>query len=244
MKTVFLLGYNASDYLDSWLKLETYNDTNFYFIDNGNQLISDKIKSIYHYTTTKNLGCAGGWNLICDIAFNTMGLDKVIIGEEDAIFNIEMLNALWEHCTPDRVMTTYGNGFGYALFCIHKDTFNKVGRFDENIMYAAWEDADHKVRCANDNIEVFCMDVNSSLNGSSTSYDGNSPRNSIHEHNKQYFIQKWGSDFLDTSTYYTTPFNGNPPFIFDPTLEQHYGTLTEFPSETEYKNYKLKLNNI
>ncbi len=244
MKHVFLLGYNAVDYLDSWLNMKNYNDINFYFIDNGNQTLPTNIQNIHHYTTTKNLGCAGGWNLICDIAFNTLGLDQVIIGEEDAIFNQEMIDNVWNYCTPDRMMTTYGNGFGYALFCIHRETFEKVGRFDENIMFAAWEDADHKVRCAKQNVEVFCMEVDPSLNGSSTSYDANSPRNSIHEHNKQYFISKWGMDFQNNSIYYDIPFNGNPVYEFDPELERHYGKLTEFPSVTEYKNYKLKLNNI
>jgi GT2 family glycosyltransferase len=235
---LFLLGYNAVDYLNSWFKTTNYTNTDFYFIDNGQQNLPSEIKDILSFTTTRNIGCAGGWNLICDIAFNHMGLEKVIIGEEDAIFNQEMIESLWNYCEPDRMMTTYGNGFGYALFCIHKETFEKVGRFDENIMYAAWEDADHKVRCAKQGVEVFCMEVDPSLNGNSTAHDPNSPRNDIHEHNKQYFILKWGADFHIDSTYYDEPFKGNPIFTFDPVLEEHYGKLTEFPSQTEYKLYK------
>lgn len=235
---VFLLGYNAVDYLNSWFKIENYKNVDFYFIDNGRQNLPNEIKNILLYTTSQNIGCAGGWNLICDIAFNHMGLEKVIIGEEDAIFNQEMIESLWNYCEPNRVMTTYGNGFGYALFGIHRETFKRVGRFDENIMYAAYEDADHKIRCAKQEIEVFCMEVDPSLNYSSTSFDPKSPRNAIHEHNKQYFILKWGADFHINSIYYDKSFNNNPPFIFDPTLEEHYGKLKEFPSETEYKNFK------
>jgi hypothetical protein len=81
------------------------------------------------------------------------------------------------------------------------------------------------------------MEVDHSLNGNATANDPNSPRNNIHEHNKQYFISKWGADFHIDSTYYDKPFNSNPPFIFDNTLEEHYGKLNEFPSKTEYKNY-------
>jgi len=234
---VFLLGYNAANYLNNWFKIDNYKNIDFYFIDNGKQDLPKEIKDIHLYTTNKNIGCGGGWNLICDIAFNHMGLEKVIIGEEDAMFNQEMIESLWDYCEPNRLMTTYGNGFGYALFCIHKETFEKIGRFDENIMYAAWEDADHKVRCAKQEVEVFCMEVDPSLNGSATTYDSNSPRNDIHEHNKQYFINKWGADFHIDSTYYDKPFNDNPPFVFDPTLEKHYGELNEFPSKTEYKQY-------
>jgi hypothetical protein len=234
---VFLLGYNAVNYFNSWFKINNYKDADFYFIDNGRQNLPNEIKDILLYTTNRNIGCAGGWNLICDIAFNHMGLEKVIIGEEDAIFNQEMIESIWNYCEPDRIMTTYGNGFGYALFCIHKETFKNIGRFDENIMYAAYEDADHKVRCAKQDVEVFCMEVDPSLNGHATTYDLNSPRNGIHEHNKQYFILKWGADFHINSTYYNEPFNSAPSFVFDPTLEEHYGKLDEFPSITEYKNY-------
>jgi hypothetical protein len=66
------------------------------------------IEDMLYYTTTENIGCGGGWNLILDIAFNHLGLEKVLIGEEDAQFNQEIINTLWEHATPDRLMTTYG----------------------------------------------------------------------------------------------------------------------------------------
>ena len=33
----------------------------------------------------KNIGCAGGFNLICYIAFEYLGLEKIIIGQEDTI---------------------------------------------------------------------------------------------------------------------------------------------------------------
>lgn len=238
MKKTFILGYNAINLFNDWFKINNYKNTDFYFIDNGRQNLPNEIKNMLLYTTSRNIGCAGGWNLICDIAFKHMGLEKVIIGEEDAIFNQEMLESVWEYCTPDRIMTTYGNGFGYALFCIHKKTFEKIGRFDENIMYAACEDADHKIRCSKGGVEVFCMEADPSLNDHSTAWDPSSPRLGIHEHNLNYLRLKWGADFHINSVYYDKPFNGNPPFIFDPTLEEHYGKLTEFPSETEYKLYK------
>jgi len=234
---VFILGYNAADYFNEWFKKENFQNVKFRFIDNGNQALPEKVKDISIYTTSRNIGCGGGWNLICDIAFDYMGLDKVIIGEEDAIFNQDMLESLYNHCEPDRLMTTYGNGFGFALFCIHKDTFNKVGRFDENFLFAGAEDEDYKIRCAKNNVEVFCMEVDPSLNGHASTYDPKSPRTSVEPHNLQYLKLKWGAPFHTNSIYYDKPFNGNPPFIFDPTLELHYGKLDKFPSELEYEKF-------
>jgi hypothetical protein len=236
-KQLFFLGYNAADYLNNWFKKENYSGVDFYFIDNGKQNLPQPIKDMLYYTTTENIGCGGGWNLILDIAFNHLGLEKVLIGEEDAQFNQEMLDALWEHTTPDRLMTTYGNGFGFALFCVHKDTHSKIGDFDENYLYAASEDADYKVRCAKAGIEVFCMEVDPRLNGSATSFDPNSPRPAVEQHNKDYFKLKWGNAFEDNNEYYNEPFNSNPPFVFDPLFVEKYGERVVFPSKSEYINF-------
>jgi GT2 family glycosyltransferase len=233
---LFFLGYNAADYMSEWWDKENYKDVDFFFIDNGNQTLPNKIKDIHYYTTSKNVGCAGGWNLICDIAFNTMGLDKVIIGEEDARFDQDIIEYLWDNCTPNRLMTTYGNGFGFALFCIHKDTFNKIGRFDENFLYAAWEDADYKTRCKLEGVEDYCLEVDTSFNGSSTSFDPSSPRQGAWSYNRDHFYLKWGGELWNKGNY-IVPFNGSKPYDFSPFLLQNYPNIIEFPSITEYKTF-------
>lgn len=236
-KHVFILGYNAVDYYSEWFNLTNYSeDTSFYFIDNGQQrlegTVAEQLKQVY--VTSRNIGCSGGWNLICDIAFNYLGLDRVIVGEEDARFSQEVLDALWSQANSHTLATTYNNGFGYALFCMHKDVFNKVGRFDENIMWAGCEDNDYNHRCKLNNITVSNLDIPSSFNGNSTSTDPNSPSHSTAKHNADYVHNKWGNYT------YNTPFNGNVPFIFDPLLVAHFGKLNEFPSQTEYKLYTQK----
>lgn len=235
-KHIFILGYNACNYFCEWFKIENYSDTcQFYFIDNGNQKLNKYITDNMNvYTTSQNIGCGGGWNLICDIAFNSLGLDKVIVGEEDALFGQDIIDALWENAEPTRLMTTYNNGFGYALYCIHKDIFKSVGRFDENIMWAGCEDNDYTYRCKLKEIEVFNLDIPSSYNGNSTSTDPTSPSLKVGKHNADYVYNKWGNYT------YTSPFNGQVPFIFDPLLESHFGTLSEFPSVSEYKIYSNK----
>jgi hypothetical protein len=232
-KHVFVLGYNANDYFTEWFNLANYSDEyQFYFIDNGRQQLNSYITDNFDvYTTTTNIGCAGGWNFICDIAFKHMGLEKVIVSEEDSRFSLEILDALWDNSTATSLATTYNNGFGYALYCMHRDIFNTVGRFDENILWAGCEDNDYDHRCKLHNVQNINLNVPSMFNGNSTSTDPNSPSLKVGQHNADYVKQKWGN------YEYTTPFNGTPPFEFDPLLEQHFGKLTEFPSVTEFKNY-------
>ncbi len=236
-KHVVILGYNAANYFTQWFKLENYStDTKFYFVDNGQQNLPDSIvKTMNPYITTKNIGCAGGWNLICDIAFNSLGLDKVIIGEEDAMFNQVVLDALWSQSTETNLATTYGNGFGYALFCMHKEVFTKVGRFDENFLWAACEDNDYTYRCQLAGVTVSNLGVPSHYNGSATTSDPNSPRHAVHTHNVEYIGQKWGVNYE-----HKIPFGGAEYPTFDPLLVSHFGDITEFPSVTEYKNYCSK----
>lgn len=233
---VFILGYNANDYFVSWFNLANYSDNyQFYFIDNGNQKLNPYITENFKvYTTSTNVGCAGGWNLICDIAFNHMNLEKVIVSEEDSRFSLEILDALWENSDPTTLTTTYNNGFGYALYCMHRDIFNNVGRFDENILWAGCEDNDYDHRCKLHNVKNLNLDIPSHFNGNSTSTDPNSPSLKVGQHNAQYVKEKWG-DYQ-----YTIPFNGQPPFQFDPLLEYYFGKLSEFPSVTEFKKYIKK----
>ena len=236
-KHIFILGYNAADYFTQWFDIDGYSsDVKFYFVDNGQQDLPKSISETMNlYTTTKNIGCAGGWNLICDIAFNSLGLEKIIIGEEDALFGQEIIDTLWSQATPNNLSTTYGNGFGYALFGMHRDVFNKVGRFDENFLWAACEDNDYTYRCELNNISVSNLNVPSHYNGHATSIDPNSPRNQVAKHNADYIGQKWGPTYA-----YNIPFNGEPHPMFDPLLIHHFGDIEEFPSVSEYKKYCTK----
>jgi hypothetical protein len=234
MKHIFILGYNAVNYFTEWFDLKNYSqqDTKFYFVDNGQQKLPELVlDNMTPYVTSRNIGCSGGWNLICDIAFNALNLEKVIIGEEDALFSQDILDALWEQASETNLATTYNNGFGYALYCMHREVYNKVGRFDENILWAGCEDNDYNHRCTLAGVTTTNLDVPSSYNGSATSTDPNSPRLLVGSHNANYVDQKWGN------YKYAQPFNGMPYPKFVPLLLEAFGSITEFPSQTEYKRY-------
>ena len=71
---LFILGYGSSKFLDAWIDPLKFPNTTIRIVDNGQQQYSDRLKEFVYYTTSRNLGCAGGWNLICQIAFDTIGL--------------------------------------------------------------------------------------------------------------------------------------------------------------------------
>ena len=75
MINYFILGYQGFDYFKEKFEKNKYPNTVIRIIDNGNQRIS----GYQHYKTKKNIGCAGGWNLICYIAFERLGLEKIVI---------------------------------------------------------------------------------------------------------------------------------------------------------------------
>ena len=138
---------------------------------------------------------------------------------------------MWNISNETTLSTTYNNGFGYALFCMHRDVFEKVGRFDENILFAGCEDNDYDHRCKIAGVKNLNLNVSSHYNQSSTTTDPKSPRALVGRHNAEYVEKKWGNYT------YTEAFNSNQTEKFDRLLIQFYGELQEFPSETEYKIY-------
>ena len=129
---LFILGYGSSVTLEKWLHETHFPNTEIRILDNGGQTYT-RLNPYLYYQTSQNLGCAGGWNLICNIAFNILKLDKVVISNEDNFYSEEYIEALYEQCTSTNISGTYDRAFEFSLFCIHKDTYNKIGMFDENI---------------------------------------------------------------------------------------------------------------
>ena len=117
---------------------------------NGNQ----KIEGCELYQTKKNIGCAGGFNLICYIAFEYLGLEKIIIGQEDTIVEEKEMEELLEKCNENTIMGLIKPHFDLATFALHKKTFIKIGMFDENCIDGYCEDADYKQRCYLNGVKI------------------------------------------------------------------------------------------
>jgi len=224
---LFILGYGSSKFLDAWIDFEQFPNTQIRIVDNGQQEYSSRLFPYKHYTTTQNLGCAGGWNLICHFAFDVLGLEKVLISNEDNLYSEEYLEALYEQCTPTNIAGTYDRAFEFSLFCIHRDTYRTVGVFDENIIMAAGEDNDYKYRCKLYGVGISCLGISADYNASET---GGDSIPDIRDLNLQYVATKWGN-YTYTQAFEKYPAN-IPQSVITDRLQQKYNTKT-FPSTNE-----------
>jgi hypothetical protein len=233
----FILAYNAMDYFNNWFDFDQFQNTELRFIDNGKQNAPDKLKQHVIHQTEKNIGCSGGWNLICDIGFNYFGFDKIIIGQEDARISEDIFEALLEYCSPSLICGTYNNSFEFSTYAIHKDTFNKVGRFDENFLFAGCEDNDYKHRCKLNGIEVGTLDVSHHFNCSIANNINVVPSRSI-THNAEYIKRKW-NDYT-----YTVPFNGDSVNKYTDYFIEVHGNEPNWPSENEFMRFKKNMGEV
>ena len=94
MINYFILTFQGFEYFKKKYKHENFSKSKIRIIDTGNQ----KISNFESYTSSKNLGCAGGWNLICYIGFDYLKLDKIIIGQDDTDVDEKELEELLKIC--------------------------------------------------------------------------------------------------------------------------------------------------
>lgn len=202
---VFILTYTDAEYLANWLDLSKYADVDLYILNNGTQSIPDKLKSKVVYNTKRNIFCAGGWNLICKIAFNYYNYDKIIVTQDDLMFNQQQVIDTLSNTTPNNLVGGTCDMFYYSFFGIHKNTYKTVGDFDESFIEVTCEDNDYHYRCILNNI------VHKSMNYSMSNRHFSTNKLSWKFGNKEYLIEKWGPEINWGQFTYTIPFNGTKP---------------------------------
>lgn len=231
---VFILTYIGLEYFIKWSEIIRSEPTNVQFVvvDNGSQDIS-KLK-VPTFQTSQNVGCAGGWNVISQVAFNYFSLDKIIIGQDDAVFDLNMLLDVWRNTNDDTIAGAYDRSFEFSLFGLTKKLWNTVGMFDENFIYVGCEDNDYKHRMKLFNKTVKSLGYSADMNSNMSSRFITTNAKPANEYNVNFIEAKWGRNYE-----YTTPFNevniqpdtcGLYTGIIDV-----YGDISEFPSITEVK---------
>ena len=206
MINYFLLGYQGFNYFKEKFDEKKYQKTILRIIDNGNQ----KITGYQLYETKKNIGCAGGWNLICYIAFNYLGLEKIIIGQEDTIVEeIEMIELL-ERCNENTIIGLIKPRWEFATFALHKKTFKKIGMFDENCIDAYCEDADYKQRCYLNKIKIESLNKSLERNFGISRKINKRIYDTITV-NRIYIKEKWGKSINKDKT---ALLDEQPPYEF------------------------------
>ncbi len=248
---IFVLSYcGAQDFFDSIVDKD-FSSSTFYFIDNGQQNYVTSFDCA-RYTTSRNIGCAGGWNLICKIAFEHLGLEKIVITQDDATFSEEQIEDALAETNEYCLTGVIQPHFEFSCFAIHKDTYRRVGPFDENFIYVYSEDADYKQRCLLQGVTINSLFASSKDSNKSLTITKNPSMNRI-AFNRQYLQLKWGMSIHPSQHArndcqppfeYKTPFNELVPLSFIPKskrLLEAYSELNssfKFPSELEFNNFK------
>lgn len=237
--TVFIPTFLGYEYFLSWsTKVLQSPNIQFVIVDNGNQELVKEITQFPVFQTSRNIGCAGLWNLICNIGFNYYNLDQMIIGQEDGIFTELMISSLWDATTNDTLVGAYDRSFEFSLFGISKQYWNDVGMFDENFIYAGCEDNDYKHRSKLMGKRIYSLNYSADLNCSLTTKILGDQLKPSNEHNANYIKEKWGSEYE-----FRTPFNNSTLKTFDCPMTDTLRNLYEcsiFPSVIEY-NELLKM---
>lgn len=236
-KTISILSYKGFGFLENYFNENAFPDVNIFIIDNGQQEWR-KLSHLVEYKTLRNIGCAGGWNLICNIAFESKNLEKIVISNDDNIYNIDIINELYNMCSEDNIAGTYDGGYEFSLFCIHKNTFKNVGMFDENCLFVGAEVKDYKHRCKLNNVNISSLNIskNGNFNLSSSQLTAD-----IIKENNEYLKLKWGESFE-----YKKPFDrDNYKLLPSKRILDIYGDyvglgrpMKKFPSYYEYDIYK------
>ena len=243
---VFILTHLGIDYFNQWFDPAKFDETTkFHIMDNGQQTIPERLQPLVIHQTKVNTGCAGGWNLCYRIGFEYLKLEKMVMGQDDAIVTQEQLNQMWKHINPSLVVGLYDSHVKWSVVGMHRDTYSSVGEFDENCVFVYCEDADYDIRLRLDKRGTVRLGHDSRLNASITRQLTPDSANASKINNAQYMLSKWGIDHdyeNPPSHAFTTPFN-NPTMSFRdrapirPRVKEVYGDITEFPSQTEFKRF-------
>jgi GT2 family glycosyltransferase len=236
---LFILGYGSSKFLDAWIDPLQFKNTTIRIVDNGQQQYSNRLQPYIYHVSSRNLGCAGGWNLICQIAFDQLNLEKVIISNEDNLYSEEYIEALYKQCTPSNIAGTYDRAFEFSLFCIHRDTYKTVGMFDENVIMAAGEDNDYKYRCQLHGVTITSLNISADYNASET---GGDSIPDIRDENIRYVTNKW-SNYNSLTAHGDSKYNNHPELYISERLKTLYQT-EQFPSIIEFNSLIKYENNL
>lgn len=173
-----------------------------FIVDNGKQKIKTH-GNVVVVGTIRNIGVAASWNLLCGMIFRTE--DVAIILNDDIYLGVGTEAIVAE-------IMTYGEGFfaghlGWCAFAIRKETYEKVGKFDERFHPAYFEDNDYGYRLLTiHKIPYRVSDVFTPKEYRvSSTIEKNPELNIGFERNKKYYIKKWGGEPGHET--YLTPFN-------------------------------------
>jgi GT2 family glycosyltransferase len=180
-------------------------DVNIYILDNGNQNINVPAENIKCHVRTENLGVAGSWNYLINLAISE-GYEYFLILNDDVILKKPsgVISQIIERY-GENIMHIPKHFYHMSAFILSKKIFMQVGEFDENFKKCFFEDNDYKYRVKIAGFEITYRDeLGSEVFRNSQTIELN-PLLGGYIENKEYYIKKWGG--IPTEEQYKTPFN-------------------------------------
>lgn len=136
------------------------------------------------------------WNMCIELGFST-GAEYVIVANDD----IELVEGdLSMLCRPNGIVSPKVNGgffkiFHAHIFGIHKDAWEKIGKFDEDYQ-VYWSDTDYAMRMINSGVDIY-MQYGVNVLHPEPARTIKDTSGSVIEQDRQTFISKWGREYID-----------------------------------------------
>jgi GT2 family glycosyltransferase len=209
---------NRWDLLQETLKKyeKDFPNTYFFIVDNGNQNLKDINKIVpklecFILVPNTNLGVSKSWNFMFKKAFSYPGYPDYPIKFE----NVLVLNDdIYLGKTESEIIDFIDNNqfslatttLTWCAFIISRETYLRVGPFDEEIFPAYFEDNDYAYRLKLEGIQHSCYEFLNPQNFINSGSIAKDPSlNTNFEKNRRYYISKWGGE--PEKEIFKTPFN-------------------------------------
>ena len=199
MEKTFAIGIPTLNRFDLLLptllfyKIE-FPDIKIFVLDNGKQGIGRAKEFLSENTVIveneKNVGVAASWNQLCDLIFeehdNALLLnDDVYLGKKT--FHIKSLLENYDS------KALYVGEYQWSVFILPKETFEKVGRFDEKIFPGYLEDNDYMYRMKLLWMTPFVIPfLNPARYQNSSTVEKAPELMELQADNRRYYERKWG----------------------------------------------------
>ena len=116
-------------------------------VDNGDEPLHATPHAV-PYTAVRperNVGCAGGWNMLCDLAGDT----SIVLLNSDCAVAPDTFERMYDAPEPALVCA-----LGFSCFRLDSAIRKQIGPFDEEFYPAYFEDADYRRRCSLGGVEI------------------------------------------------------------------------------------------
>ena len=186
------------------LYLKDFPNTSIIVLDNGKQNIDSKIQhpNLLVVETEKNIGVAASWNVLCDLIYKNH--DYALILNDDVYLGL--LEPMVDNFIKSNRKDFYVASQDWCAFILPKNTFNDVGKFDENFFPAYFEDNDYHYRIGLMQKSFHKTPIlNPIIYRSSCTISRDSKLNNKFLDLKQFYITKWGGE--PTKEKFKKPFN-------------------------------------